>query len=185
MKRNGRSQSGRREKEILEIGAAIATKDIRSRVIAVYEGSDGDATKAFYADLERCGPIGIVAVNLFLAQKCSSRAKAYRGGNGNGSYRSQAYDRKSWSIDNLCTVLAEHAEALGILWGWGIDSAKSLEDPFRHVLYIETPHGQVSFHNRGRGSGPDRIKPWDGVDGMVPSRVCTFVAAVLGAEEGR
>ena len=53
---------------------------------AIYEGSNGDATRALYEHLQTLGPAGVIALNLFRAQKCSTRAKLYRGGNGRGSF---------------------------------------------------------------------------------------------------
>jgi hypothetical protein len=76
------------------------------RVLAVYEGSDGDATKALYAELEQLGPLGVVAAFLLRAQKNSARAKVYRG----RRYRGAAYDRKQWAMDELATALGTNAE---------------------------------------------------------------------------
>ena len=78
----------------------------------IYAGSDGEATKALYALLETRGPLGHIAMNLFRAQKCSERAKAYRGGNSRGRYRDQAYERKGWSMGLLVKALHEHAESI-------------------------------------------------------------------------
>ena len=50
------------------------------RVMQTYQGSDGEATRALYAELQQRGPVGVIAVNLFRAQKNSARAKVYRGG---------------------------------------------------------------------------------------------------------
>lgn len=147
-----------------------------AEILATYEGSDGDKTKELYGRLEKCGPIGVVALNLFRACKNSSRAKKYRGGvRGQGSYKSMAYDRKQWAIDNLTRVLAEHAGALGIGWGWGVDGNTQ---GFNSVLYVDLPTGQVSFHSPHRGSGPDYAGQWDGVRGVSPQRICTFCARV-------
>lgn len=149
-------------------------------ITATYEGSDGDRTKALYVELEARGPIGIVAMNLFRACKNSARAKVYRGGiRGKGSYKSMAYDRKQWAIDNLARVLGEHAAGLGMTWGWGVDEAQSYH---RDVLYVDLPTGQVSFHTTPRGQGPDYVGKWDGVRGASPQRICTFCAQVLEAE---
>jgi hypothetical protein len=145
-------------------------------VTAIYNGSNGDATKALYQRLERLGPIGIVAVNLFRACKSSERAKVYRG----GGYRGMAYDRKSWSLNNLCAILDIHSEALGIAWGWSIDE-KAVG--FEHVLYADIPTGQVSFHNGARLTGPDYGKPWDGVRGASAGRICRWIAALLAQQE--
>ena len=143
-------------------------------VISVYRGSDGDATKALYARLEALGPLGFIAVNLFRAQKASERAKVYRG----GGYRGMAYDRKQWALDNLCRALTEHAADQGIAWGWGEDPAQPVH---KHVLYVDLPTGQVSFHAPSRGEGPDYPRAWDGVPGQSPDRIIRFVARLLDA----
>jgi hypothetical protein len=142
----------------------------------VYLGSDGEVTKRFYAELEKFGPLGLVAMNLFRARKCSERAKKYRGGNAHGRFKAQAYERKQWSMGLLCEVLAQHGEALGFRWGWR-------EDPRQHyvpwVLYVDIPQGQVSFHSPARGGGPDYTRPWDGQIDASPDRIIWFCNAVL------
>ena len=47
-------------------------------IVRIYLGSNGDATRMLYRDLDRMGPMGVIGVNLFRACKCSARAKAYR-----------------------------------------------------------------------------------------------------------
>lgn len=147
-------------------------------VLSVYQGSDGERTRALYRELESRGAIGTVAMNLFRACKASQRAKLYRGGQrGRGSYRSMAYAKKAWSIDELAAALTGQGAAQGIAWGWGVDEAQ----PFhRDVLYVDLPSGQVSFHTAPRGKGPDYGGAWDGVRGMGPQRICRFCADVLG-----
>jgi hypothetical protein len=145
-------------------------------IVAIYEGSDGDRTKALYERLMALGPAGVVAANVFRACKNSERAKKYRGGNARGRYRDQAYERKSWAIDNLARTLERHAADLGIRWGWGIDAKQEYH---RDVLYVELPSGQVSFHTAPRGPGPDYSGQWDGVKGAGPSRACSYVRRVL------
>jgi hypothetical protein len=141
-------------------------------VIRVYQGSNGDATQALYARLAALGPIGDVAVNLFRAQKSSERAKVYRG----GGYRGKAYDRKQWSMDNLCAALTEHAPALGVTWGWGLDKGTPV---YEHVLYVDLPTGQVSFHTATRGIGPNYPGEWDGVPGHSPDRILRWCGRLL------
>lgn len=141
-------------------------------VVRVYEASDGTATRALYDRLEQLGPRGHIAVNLFRAQKSSARAKVYRG----GGYRGKAYDRKQWSMDNIAKILAEHAEACAIRWGWGQDDAQAFHSA---VLYIDLPTGQVSFHTATRGAGPDYAGAWDGVRDASPQRICRWVAELL------
>jgi|SRR5579864_6752222 len=134
-----------------------------TRAIDIYQGSDGAATTAYYKELEQLGPIGIVAVNLFRAQKCSARAKLYRGGvRGLGSYKSMAYDRKAWSMQNLCSVLTEHGAKLAIRWGWKQDPNVLFGEQESWVLYVDLPQGQISFHNRVKYSGPNYLGEWDG-----------------------
>lgn len=143
-------------------------------VIRAYQGSDGDATKARYERLATLGDAGAIAVNLFRAQKSSERAKVYRG----RQFRGSAYDRKQWSLDNLCASLDAHAELLGIVWGWGLDPQQPIH---RHVLYIELPTGQVSFHAGARGAGPDYRKGWDGVPGQSADRILRWCGRLLDA----
>lgn len=141
-------------------------------VIKIYEGSNGDATRALYAELEQLGPIGVIGLNLFRACKCSERAKEYRG----RGYKGAAYDRKQWSMDNLCTALEGNAASLDIVWGWGVDEK---QDYHRHVLYVELATGQVSFHSATRGKGPDYPSGWDGRPGQSAGRICQWVARIL------
>lgn len=146
-------------------------------VFTVFNGSDGDATRKLYQELEPRGPAGVVAVNLFRACKTSGRAKVYRG----GGYRGMAYDRKEWSLRNLTKALAADATALGITWGWAIDEeAARRNSPHQHVLYIDLPTGQVSFHSGERLDGPDYAGAWDGVLGKSPDRIVRFCVRVLG-----
>jgi len=148
--------------------------------LEIYKGSDGEATKALYARLSERGPLGLIAVNLFRAQKCSERAKVYRGGiRGKGRYKDMAYERKQWSMDNLCAVLVEHGGALKIVWGWKPDPGTLFGERESYVLYVETPNGQCSFHSPTRGKGPDYPNEWDGQRGETVQRVIDFTEAVL------
>lgn len=150
--------------------------DTGKAVVAVYEGSDADATRALYARLFAVGVAGAVAVNLLRASKASARAKLYRGGNSRGRYRDQAYEKKAWALDQLAMMLTRHAAELSIAWGWGVDPAQEYHVA---VLYVELPNGQVSFHAATRGEGPDAPRPWDGARGMSAGRICAYAAAVL------
>lgn len=149
-----------------------------AEIMEIYEGSNGDRTMQLYNALESRGPVGVVAMNLFRACKNSARAKKYRGGlPGKGTFKSMAYDRKVWAINNLATALQQHADSLKIQWGWGVDNAQSVHNI---VLYVDLPSGQVSFHTAPRGAGPDYPGQWDGVRGMGPQRICSFCAQILG-----
>lgn len=142
----------------------------------IYAGSDGEATKRFYAELMKHGAAGEIAVNLFRAQKCSARAKAYRGGiRGVGSFRGLAYDRKQWAMNYVTRTLFDHGVLLGIGWGWKLDPAQK----FHHwVLYVDLPTGQVSFHTDQRGAGPDYAGDWDGQKKSA-ERIIAFCDQVL------
>lgn len=149
-----------------------------SDIMTIYAGSDGDATKALYQQLQLAGPKGLVAIDLFRACKASERAKVYRGGQrGRGSFRRMAYEKKSWAIENLAANLSDRAADLGIVWGWGIDPAQEFH---RDVLYIDLPTGQVSFHTHPRGKGPDYAGAWDGTRGVAPTRICRYCVQALG-----
>ena len=101
----------------------------------VFEGSDGDLTRRYYLALEALGTAGVIAVNLFRAQKNSTRAKAYRG----RAYKGAAYDRKAWAMGNLVAVLATHATELGIVYGWKQDEATRFGENASWVLYVTCP----------------------------------------------
>jgi hypothetical protein len=147
------------------------------KAIDVFLGSDGDVTKAYYAELQRAGAIGIVAVNLFRAQKCSARAKVYRGGvRGRGSFRGMAYDRKAWSMENLCSALLQHPEA-GVTFGWKKDPQTPLHGEASWVMYVDLPQGQVSFHSPVRYAGPDYPREFDGAR-QSAERILEFCDAV-------
>lgn len=146
------------------------------RVREIYEGSDGEATKALYEQLAQLGPAGVVAVNLFRAQKCSARAKVYRGGDGRRSYKNLAYDRKNWSMKNLTEVLQQHGAELEIRWGWQADPETV---GFPWVLYVEIPTGQCSFHNANRGQGPEYSEHWDGLRNRTHHRIIEWCEQLL------
>jgi hypothetical protein len=152
----------------------------------VYEGSDGELTRRYYSELQsRAGILGLVALNLFRAQKCSSRAKVYRGGiRGRGSYKSMAYEKKQWSLDLLCSVLLLQAAGLGIKWGWREDTGVVFGDRASWVLYVDLPEGQVSFHSPTRGKGPDYSGVWDGLHASC-DRILAFCDHVYAATDSR
>jgi hypothetical protein len=129
----------------------------------VYYGSDGDATRELYKELDKLGPVGVVAMNLMRACKASERAKKYRGGiRGLGRYKDMAYEKKQWSMNNLCSALTCNGDSLGIRFGWKKDPDQEAKgDPHVWVLYVDLPTGQVSFHTAGRGEGPDYPGDWD------------------------
>lgn len=145
-------------------------------VADIYHGSDGAATRQLYAALRR-RDLGAIAEALFRAQKCSERAKKYHGGiPGKGSYRDLAYERKNWSLSELCKALVGSS----IRYGWKEDP----QQPFhRHVLYADLPTGQVSFHSSERGDGPEYPGEWDGQRGVSPARIIDFCEKVLAGDQ--
>lgn len=139
-------------------------------VIEVYEGSNGQATQDLYARLEKFGPAGVVALNLFRAQKASARAKVYR-----RKFKGVAYDKKNWSMKLLCDALGVSAAELGIEFGWREDPGQEYH---KWVLYVDLPTGQVSFHSASPLSPERYEKPWDGSHDSA-SRIIRFVESVL------
>ncbi len=137
--------------------------------LEVYAKSDGALTRQFYSELEKRGPLGVVALNLFRAQKCSTRAKLYR-----RKYKDLAYDRKGWSLKQLCECLQQHGAQFGITFGWGRDEDQPLN---KWVLYVDLPEGQVSFHSPERYNGPDYPGQWDG-QRMSEQRIIAFCGSV-------
>ncbi len=77
---------------------------------------------------------------------------------------------------NVCQSLQEHAGALGIVWGWGEDSA-TIGYPW--VLYAEIPTGQVSFHSPVRGDGPDYPGAWDKQREASSDRIVRWTQGLL------
>ncbi len=144
----------------------------------VFEGSDGDFTKRYYAALERHGAPGIVAVNLFRALKNSTRAKGYR----RRGYKDAAYARKAWAMQQLVFFLRIHSGELGIVYGWKQDESTRFSEEASWVLYVELPqYGQVSFHSPERFEGPDYAGDWDG-QRLSQQRILFYCDAVYEAK---
>jgi hypothetical protein len=132
------------------------------RAREVFEGSDAEVTKAYYASLAKRGAAGDVAINLMRAQKYSTRAKRYRGGiRGVGSFRSMAYATKTWAMENLCRCLSAQGKQLRIKFGWKPDPDCVFGERESWVVYVDLPHGQVSFHSPTRLSSEDYAGEWD------------------------
>ncbi len=143
-------------------------------IMAIYMGSNGDATRDLYRYLEKLGPKGFIAVNLFRAHKTSGRAKQYR-----GRHKGAGYDTKQWSIGNLHTLLTKHGEAFGIRWGWAKDG--KVHEMHSDVFYVELPTGQVSFHcvANGQERMPRYAGKWDGVQGEGHIRIVKFIEQII------
>lgn len=180
-------------------------------VAAIYSGSDAEATKALYAELERRGAIGVIALNLLRACKASARAKVYRGGNSHGRFKDQAYQKKEWSLRQLCDALVplidkskwcstpgcgfpDGKPCLGcgltvshgvVAWGWKEDPAQTFH---RWVLYVDLLVGQVSFHAAMptplaslNGGFPTYKGEWDG-QRQSAERIIQYAQCVLDGE---
>ena len=148
----------------------------------VYHGSNGGATHSFYHRLEKKGRTGQLAANLMRVQKSSSRAKVYRGhitrsDGQQSSFRDLAYGRKDQCLLWLCNGLMDNN--CGLTWGWKCDPT---EDRAKHVLYIDLPQGQVSFHSKRRYRGPDYAGEWDG-EHKSEERIIAFCDSVLTASK--
>lgn len=148
-----------------------------ARINQTYLGSDGEATKALYAEIAAHGPAGEIAVNLIRAHKTSSRAKLYRRGPG---HKTASYDRKDWSLSNLATLLGTHGDEMGIRWGWAKDKTREFHNI---ILYVDLPTGQVSFHTGTRREGPDYPGEWDRVRDVGAYRICAWTSSLFGATD--
>lgn len=85
---------------------------------------------------------------------------------------------KSEKPKNLAAALAKYD--FGWRWGWAIDEAlRERGDPHHHILYLELPTGQVSFHVGQRYAGPDFAGRWDGVKDVAADRICRFADRVF------
>jgi hypothetical protein len=122
---------------------------------SVFYGSDAVRTRKCLAHLEKQGQAARIAAALFRSQKASSKATHYTGGiqRSNGEFqscRSLSYQKKSRSLEELCSLLL--VDSAGIAWGWGRDD----ETPHApHVLYLDLSTGRVRFHSKERLAGPD------------------------------
>lgn len=147
----------------------------------IYHGSDGALTRRLYAELKKRGPLGLIAMNLFRAQKCSRRAKKYGpyAGAAGQSFRDMAYERKGESLKLLTETLRLHGTEVAITYGWGRDEGQMIN---KWVLYVDLPQGQVSFHSQERYEGPDYPGGWDGRR-MSEERIISFCQSVLADSE--
>lgn len=142
------------------------------KAIEVFNGTNGDVTKAYYGALNAKGPSGQLATALFRAQKRSSAAKRYRG----RKYTRAAYDVKNWSLSEICRILKGNTV---IPWGWKRDPKTVY---FEWVLYVDLPVvGQVSFHTAERLEGPDYLGEWDETT-QSTKRILEFCDRIMGEE---
>jgi hypothetical protein len=147
----------------------------RGPATLAYWGSDPNQTKRVLRALEDQGQRGQIAAHLFRAQKASARASEYRDRSGRGPYYAKlAYRRKGEALNALCNTLDE--DAAGLIWGWGTDARENFAP---HVLYVELPTGQVSFHSPERFNGPDFPGVWDGVRGASEGRILQLCNQLL------
>jgi hypothetical protein len=136
------------------------------RAALAYVGSDAAQTRRLLKELAKTGHHGRIAADLFRTQEASSRAKSYRGGPEYGKSSDLAYEHKAEIMKALCRTLFRGS--LGMRWGWGIDAKANFAE---HVLYVDIPTGQVSFHSPERFAGPDYPGRWDGVRDVSHLRI--------------
>ena len=158
------------------------------KAIEVFAQSNGELTKRYYVELEKRGSLGLIAVNLFRAQKTSTRAKLYRG----RRYKDAAYDTKTWSMQNLVKILADRWPELWReniesgadrpTYGWKEDPETLFGERASWVLYVDLPQGQVSFHSPTRLDGPDYVGEWDG-QRKSAERILAFCDSVYAGAE--
>lgn len=121
---------------------------VRTLAVDVYNSSEADLTRAYYALLERHGIVGNIATHVFRATKCSKQIAKHKH---EPQYRIGAIERKEYAINSLTTLLWQHRFKIGYQWGWDIDHTNK-EAP--NVLYLTLPTGTIAFHSpnmpRGR-----------------------------------
>ena len=144
-----------------DLAKTSGTSPPESTVRRAFHGSCGVTTRKLLRELEELGALGKIAAHLFRAQKASNGGKRYRGGFKSASghrykYRDLAYDKKAASLSTLCSLLEK--DSAGLTWGWKLDAKQSAAE---HVLYVELPTGQCSFHSKQRYGGPDFPGDWD------------------------
>lgn len=140
------------------------------RAKEVFNGTDGEATKAYYTLLNARGFYGQLGVALFRAQKRSQAAKRY----GRSKFKGMAYDVKNWSLGEVCRILLSQEH--DIVWGWKRDPSTP---GYEWVIYVDLPFaGQCSFHNSERLAGPDYPSVWDG-DRLSAERIIQFCDSVM------
>ena len=137
-----------------------------------FDGSDAAETRSFVKRLREMGVEGAIAAELFRCQKASTRAKMYH-----GKYRNRAYARKGDSLGILCAALKSNPQ---YTWGWKLDPGENFAT---WVLYVELPQGQVSFHARERGDGPDYVSEWDGQH-ESEDRILAYCDSILAERRG-
>ena len=148
-----------------------------SRTLKAFSSSDGSFVTSLTADLCRRGASGAVACTLFRAFNNSQRAKKVRR-RSYGKSRNERYSQKNESLTNLSSAI--EAFRPDLVWGW----KKDYSTPgFEWVIYVELPTGQVSFHSRNRGNGPDYAGDWDG-ERATRERIAEWCGQLLQEEPG-
>jgi hypothetical protein len=167
------------------VAAEIQRKQRRRETMRgkeAYYSRNGPDSAAFTKRLERTGPLGMIAAQLFRAQKASEKAKlpGYRRAGAYGrSFSSFSYEAKEAALNTLVSFLAENN--VEITWGWGEDAS---QPHARWVLYVELPTGQVSFHSPTKFTGPDYANEWDGSQQSV-DRILKFCDNLLDAAQNQ
>ena len=168
-RKNRQAYQARKQAQAGQKYAELDERIRAGKIDDIYYGSDAVATKRLNKYLASLGTGGQIAALMLSAQKASSRAKAYH-----GEYRGLSYDRKGQALESLCDQL--DADSAGLVWGWGADD----DMPFApHVLYIDLPTGQVSWHSTEEYAGPQYEGQWDGVRGVTEARILRYAASQM------
>lgn len=126
----------------------------------------GEKVVEFLFELGARAEQGAIASALFRAQNNSSRAKRGRRG------RRDRYSNKNEALAALVMsldIFKQHK------FGWGYDEATI---GYPHVLYVELPQGQVSFHSAKRFAGPIHDREWDS-ERASADRIAGYCDSVL------
>jgi hypothetical protein len=130
---------------------------------------DDESLMVLALTLEGHGPTGEIASFMLRAQIYSDAAKS-------ADTRSDAqdiYSRKNWAMQRLYFALKAHAASAGLEWGWGPDPDTRY---YPHVLYVDVPTGQISFHSPWGGQ-PQYTKSWDG-SGDTRERIIAWAQTI-------
>lgn len=85
-------------------------------------------------------------------------------------------------MGEVCRLLIEHGQQLGIRFGWKQDQAVVFGEQASWVLYVDLQEGQCSFHSPDRLKGPDYTGEWCGQH-LSAERIIRFCDRVMEGGE--
>jgi hypothetical protein len=150
-------------------------------IAEIYHGSNAADTRKLLDRVRELGHAGRIAAVIFRLQKTAARWRSYKGSVTRGDY---SVSRQTLAKEYITEAAAELARLLtvddyGIAWGWHFDRHVKFQDP-EHVLIVELPAGQVSWHVISRGVGPDFAGLPDAVDReTAEQRVLAHVSSMI------